>query len=112
MIHRLITQIFHRISRESVSLTEAEVCSAYTATATVEASFEQIRHLLTRVSRDQWRVVALHEVLSEYVEVVSSIVNWDTGGSPIPNPHYAVHVLSGSSFSEPNVTNDNIIRTQ
>ena len=75
MIHRLITRIACRISRESVSLTEAEVYSAYAITITVEAGFEQICCLLARVSRDQQRVVALHGVLSEYLGVTSG-VDW------------------------------------
>ena len=82
------------------------------ATATIEASFKQIRCLLARVSRDQRRVVALHGALSEHVGVVSEVANWDTGNSSIPNPHYTVCVLSGSSSSEPNVANDDIVRTQ
>ena len=106
MICRLITRITCRISRESVSPTEVEVYSAYMATATVEASFKQIHCLLTRVSRDQRRVVAVYGVLSEQV------ANWDMGGSPIPNPQHTVCVLSGSSSSEPNVANDDVVRTQ
>ena len=55
--------------------------------------------------------MALHRVLSEYIGVVSRVANWDTGGSPIPNPHRTVYILLGSSSSEPDVTNDDIVRT-
>jgi hypothetical protein len=52
-------------------------------------------------------------VLFEYTGVVSKVVNWDIGGSPIPNPCYTIYILLGSSSFEPDVANnDNIVRTQ
>ena len=73
----LITQISCKISREFISPTKAEVCSAYAATAIVEASFEQIHHLVARISRNHWRVVALYGVLSEHVRVILRVANCD-----------------------------------
>jgi hypothetical protein len=37
---------------------------------------------------------------------VSRVANWDTGGSPIPNPYYTIYILSGSSFSS---KSDNVV---
>ena len=56
--------------------------------------------------------MALYEALSEHVGVVLRIANWDMGGSLIPNPCCIIYVLSGSSSSEPDVTNNDVVRTQ
>jgi hypothetical protein len=113
LIYKLITRIASRISRESISPTVVDIYSAYTATVIVKASFEQICCLLSRVSKDQRIAIALYGVLSEHAGIILRAVNWDIDGSPIPNPYHTVYVLSGSSSSKPNITNDNnIIRTQ
>ena len=44
--------------------------------------------------------------------VALRVANWYTGSSPILNPHYTVYVLSGSSSSEPDVINNDVVRTQ
>jgi hypothetical protein len=91
-----------------------DVCSVYIATAIIKTSFEQIYHLLVKVSKDQQRVIALYETLSKYVRVISRVAIWDTDGSLIPNLCYTIYVLLDSSSSESNIANDNndILRTQ